>query len=69
MSDFLFKLDENTIVSWFFWLGFIVRFIEDTKRETKWGSRKLEDLGFEYKFDADKIIYDSIACAKRLGAI
>ncbi|XP_047965566.1 noscapine synthase SDR1-like [Salvia hispanica] len=44
-------------------------FIEDTKRETKWGSRKLEDLGFEYKFDADKIIYDSIACAKRLGAI
>ncbi|KAG6395018.1 hypothetical protein SASPL_145609 [Salvia splendens] len=43
-------------------------FIEDTK-ETKWGSRKLQDLGFVYKFDADKIIYDSIACAKRFGAI
>ncbi|XP_042031263.1 putative anthocyanidin reductase [Salvia splendens] len=44
-------------------------FIEDTKRETKWDSRKMQDLGFEYKCDADKIICDSIACAKRLGAI
>ncbi|KAH6789283.1 hypothetical protein C2S51_004289 [Perilla frutescens var. frutescens] len=43
--------------------------IEDTKRETKWGSRKLEDLGFHYKFDAHKIIHDSINCAKRLGDI
>ncbi|XP_047951349.1 noscapine synthase SDR1-like [Salvia hispanica] len=44
-------------------------FVEDTKRETKWGSRKLQDLGFQYKYDADKIIYDSIVCAKRLGNI
>ncbi|KAH6768374.1 hypothetical protein C2S51_013710 [Perilla frutescens var. frutescens] len=41
--------------------------IEDTKRETKWGSRKLEELGFQYKCDADKIIHDSIVCAKRFG--
>ncbi|KAL8499726.1 hypothetical protein ACS0TY_019624 [Phlomoides rotata] len=44
-------------------------FIEDTKRETKWGSTKLEDMGFNYKFDAEKIIDDSIICAKRLGSI
>ncbi|KAG8391925.1 hypothetical protein BUALT_Bualt01G0237600 [Buddleja alternifolia] len=42
-------------------------FIEDTKRETRWGSRKLEDLGFQYKFDAEKIIEDSLLCAKRIG--
>ncbi|KAG6423219.1 hypothetical protein SASPL_113608 [Salvia splendens] len=45
------------------------KFVEDTKRETKWGSRKLQDLGFQYICDADKIIYDSIVCAKRLGNI
>ncbi|KAK4483520.1 hypothetical protein RD792_010717 [Penstemon davidsonii] len=42
-------------------------FIEDTKRETRWGSRKLEEIGFEYKYDAEKIIEDSLLCAKRLG--
>lgn len=47
----------------------MIRWIEDTERETKWGSRKMEDMGFHYKFDADKIIYDSIVCAKRLGSI
>ncbi|KAI3444439.1 hypothetical protein Pfo_001104 [Paulownia fortunei] len=41
-------------------------FIEDTKRETRWGSRKLEDLGFQYKCDAEKTIDDSLLCAKRL---
>ncbi|KAL0428763.1 UNVERIFIED_CONTAM: putative anthocyanidin reductase [Sesamum radiatum] len=45
------------------------RFIEDTRRETSWGSRKLEDLGFQYKCDAEKIIEDSLLCAKRLGNI
>ncbi|PIN26544.1 Flavonol reductase/cinnamoyl-CoA reductase [Handroanthus impetiginosus] len=44
-------------------------FIEDTKRETRWDSRKLEDLGFHYKCDAEKIINDSILCAKMLGNI
>ncbi|KAL3622220.1 hypothetical protein CASFOL_033631 [Castilleja foliolosa] len=42
-------------------------FIEDVKRETKWGSRKLENLGFKYKYDAEKIILDTVICAKRLG--
>ncbi|KAL3829739.1 hypothetical protein ACJIZ3_018541 [Penstemon smallii] len=42
-------------------------FIEDTKRETRWGSRMLEEIGFEYKYDAEKIIEDSLLCAKRLG--
>ncbi|KAL8499722.1 hypothetical protein ACS0TY_019623 [Phlomoides rotata] len=42
-------------------------FIDVTERETKWGSRKLENLGFKYKFDAEKIINDSILCVKRLG--
>ncbi|XP_042063885.1 noscapine synthase SDR1-like [Salvia splendens] len=42
---------------------------EDTKRETKWGSRKLQEMGFEYKCDADKIIYDSIVCAKKFGSV
>ncbi|GFP91926.1 dihydroflavonol-4-reductase [Phtheirospermum japonicum] len=45
------------------------RFIEDVNRETRWGSRKLENLGFKYKYDAEKIILDSVICAKRLGNI
>ncbi|KAK6137104.1 hypothetical protein DH2020_029157 [Rehmannia glutinosa] len=45
------------------------RFIEDVKRQTSWGSRKLENLGFQYKCDAEKIIDDSLFCAKRLGNI
>ncbi|KAL3649506.1 hypothetical protein CASFOL_005909 [Castilleja foliolosa] len=44
-------------------------FIEDIKRETRWGSRKLESLGFSYKYDAANIILDSVICAKRLGDI
>ncbi|KAL8062851.1 hypothetical protein ABFX02_02G174000 [Erythranthe guttata] len=44
-------------------------FIEDTERETRWCSRKLEDLGFCYKFDSEKIIDDSLLCAQRLGDI
>ncbi|KAL6575654.1 hypothetical protein OROHE_001031 [Orobanche hederae] len=44
-------------------------FIDDGKRETSWGSRKLENFGFQYKCDAEKIIHDSLICAKRLGNI
>ncbi|GER48662.1 NAD(P)-binding Rossmann-fold superfamily protein [Striga asiatica] len=43
--------------------------VEDVKRETSWGSRKLENLGFKYKYDAQKIIHDSLLCAKKLEII
>lgn len=37
------------------------RFIEDTRREIKWGSTKLEDFGFQYKYlEAEAILRDSI---------
>lgn len=40
-------------------------FIEDTKRDTKWGSRKLEEAGFEWKYDHSMILSDSLQCAQR----
>ncbi|CAH9097222.1 unnamed protein product [Cuscuta europaea] len=40
-------------------------FIEDTRRDIKWNSRKLEDAGFEYKYDYKMILLDSLECAKR----
>ncbi|XP_057780325.1 protein BRI1-5 ENHANCED 1-like [Salvia miltiorrhiza] len=69
-SDFLKSVEiASLIMKHYPDITILPGFIEDTKRETKWSSKKLEELGFHYKFDADKIIYDSIACAKRLGAI
>nr|GMD61900.1 putative anthocyanidin reductase [Ipomoea batatas] len=41
-------------------------FIEDSMRETKWGSRKLEEAGFEYKYDYKMILSGSLECAKKL---
>lgn len=35
-------------------------------RETKWGSRKLEEAGFEYKYDYKMILSGSLECAKKL---
>ncbi|KAL3536727.1 hypothetical protein ACH5RR_000093 [Cinchona calisaya] len=35
-------------------------FIEDSKREIKWGSTKLEELGFQYKYDAEIAISDTL---------
>lgn len=40
-------------------------FIEDTKRDIKWGSSKLEEFGFEYKCGVEKILNDSVECIKR----
>ncbi|KAI5647149.1 hypothetical protein M9H77_33154 [Catharanthus roseus] len=40
-------------------------FIEDTKRDIKWGSSKLEEFGFEYKYGVEKILNDSVECIKR----
>ncbi|CAI9785958.1 unnamed protein product [Fraxinus pennsylvanica] len=42
-------------------------FIEDTKRETGWGSKKLEEMGFQYRYDLEKIVEDSLHCARRMG--
>nr|WET52732.1 oxidoreductase 3 [Callicarpa americana] len=61
MASLIQKLHPDIII--------LPEYIEDTKRETSWGSRKLEDLGFQYKCDAEKIMDDSILCAKRLGNI
>ncbi|XP_019191170.1 PREDICTED: dihydroflavonol 4-reductase-like [Ipomoea nil] len=40
-------------------------FIEDSMRETKWGSRKLEEAGFEYKYDYKMTLNGSLECAKK----
>lgn len=44
-------------------------FIEDTGREIAWGSSKLEEMGFKYKYDLKMIIEDSINCARMSGDI
>lgn len=42
------------------------RFIEDSKRDIKCGSSKLEELGFEYKYDAKMIISDTLKYSEAL---
>ncbi|KAH7519500.1 hypothetical protein FEM48_Zijuj08G0043100 [Ziziphus jujuba var. spinosa] len=42
-------------------------FVEDSGTEIVWGSTKLKDIGFEYKFDSKVILDDSVKCAKRLN--
>ncbi|KAK7258528.1 hypothetical protein RIF29_24108 [Crotalaria pallida] len=43
-------------------------YIDDgLKREIKWASTKLCDKGFEYKYDAKKILDNTIKCARRMG--
>ncbi|KAI6702581.1 hypothetical protein NL676_011717 [Syzygium grande] len=44
-------------------------FIEDTGREIVWGSSKLEETGFKYKYDLKTILEDSINCARMAGEI
>ncbi|XP_056174552.1 anthocyanidin reductase ((2S)-flavan-3-ol-forming)-like isoform X3 [Syzygium oleosum] len=44
-------------------------FIEDTGREIAWGSSKLEEMGFKYKYDLKMILEDSINCARMAGEI
>ncbi|XP_074279690.1 NADPH HC-toxin reductase 1-like [Silene latifolia] len=38
-------------------------------RKVKWGSTKLVDEGFKYKYDLKTILDDSVECARRLNAI
>lgn len=42
-------------------------FIEDSKREIKWGSSKLEEAGFEYKYNTQQILSDSLQCFRRIS--
>ncbi|MFS7915124.1 putative anthocyanidin reductase ((2R,3R)-flavan-3-ol-forming) [Helianthus anomalus] len=43
--------------------------IEEHGREIKWGSKKLEDKGFAYKYSTEKILNDCLEFAKRSGLI
>lgn len=46
-------------------LGF--RLVEHLGREIVWGSTRLKEIGFELKYDAIKILDESLICAKRMG--
>ena len=46
---------------------FINRYLDDPKREVKWGSNKLMEKGFVYKYDMKKILDDNIRSARELG--
>lgn len=48
-------------------LGF--RYLDGPKREIKWGGTKLIEKGFEYKYDTQMILDDSIKCARRTGGL
>lgn len=37
------------------------------KREIKWGGTKLAENGFEYKYDLQMILDDSIKCGRKSG--
>ena len=48
-------------------LNFGFRYLDGPKRNIKWGSTKLIDEGFEYKYDANMILDDNIKCARKMG--
>ncbi|XP_019054416.1 PREDICTED: dihydroflavonol 4-reductase-like [Nelumbo nucifera] len=52
-------------------IGHDIRFVDEELEAVgvKWGSTKLNDLGFEYKCDIKMIIDHSIQCAKKMGAL
>ncbi|KAM0024605.1 putative anthocyanidin reductase ((2R,3R)-flavan-3-ol-forming) [Helianthus debilis subsp. tardiflorus] len=43
--------------------------LEEHGREIKWGSKKLEDKGFAYKYNTEKILNDCLGFAKSSGLI
>ncbi|XP_050218421.1 putative anthocyanidin reductase [Mercurialis annua] len=45
------------------------RFMGETEEEIKFDSSKLSKLGFEYKYDLQKILDESLECGKRLRVI
>ncbi|XP_016470469.1 NADPH HC-toxin reductase 1 [Nicotiana tabacum] len=42
-------------------------YLNDPKREIKWGSKKLVDNGFVYKYGMKEILDDSVSCARKNG--
>ncbi|KAJ8562661.1 hypothetical protein K7X08_031113 [Anisodus acutangulus] len=45
------------------------KYLDDPKREVKWGSNKLMEKGFVYKYDMKKTLDDNISSAKELGVL
>uniref|UniRef100_A0A7N0UCM3 NAD-dependent epimerase/dehydratase domain-containing protein n=1 Tax=Kalanchoe fedtschenkoi TaxID=63787 RepID=A0A7N0UCM3_KALFE len=45
------------------------RLIEDTQRTIRWGSSKLQNVGFHYEYETDETLEQSIRCAVRLGEV
>lgn len=43
------------------------RYFIGQKIETAWGSTKLIDKGFNYKYDTKLILDDCITCARKTG--
>ncbi|KAJ0932654.1 putative dihydroflavanol 4-reductase [Helianthus annuus] len=44
-------------------------YLEEHGRFIKWGSKKLEDKGFAYKYSTETILDDCVECAKGSGVI
>ncbi|KAK4721082.1 hypothetical protein R3W88_011315 [Solanum pinnatisectum] len=45
------------------------KYLDDPKREVKWGSNKLMEKGFVYKYEMNKILDDNIRRARELGVL
>ncbi|CAN4089919.1 unnamed protein product [Withania somnifera] len=45
------------------------RYLDDPKREVKWGSNKLMEKGFVHKYEMNKILDDTITSARELGVL
>ncbi|GMH23841.1 hypothetical protein Nepgr_025684 [Nepenthes gracilis] len=44
-------------------------YLNGPRRSVRWGSSKLNEKGFEYKYDTKTILDDSLYCGQRLGYI
>ncbi|MCD9643160.1 hypothetical protein HAX54_030379 [Datura stramonium] len=47
------------------WLRVSLMYLNEPKREIKWGSRKLIEKGFVYKYGMKEILDDCIICARK----
>lgn len=48
---------------------FFTRYLNDPKREIKWGSKKLIEKGFVYKYGMKQILDDCVSCARKKGIL